>query len=185
MWSYRGQTEACSQSITAIPCHCVSLSFSPRLCLPVGLFRSTPACFITGLLVGLIRARVTVSGPESQRVASDRGENGLTDRRKMGFKQNLPGQFPHSHFGSWSVTAEIHCFYPHSISTSWHAGYNVSQISWMYSIQSSTLREHMLPSCAPLKPRQRWKLLTGPLTAKTPQLTSGRYIPSIHLGRSS
>lgn len=156
MWSYRRRTEPCSQSITAIPCHCVSLSFSPLLCLPIRLFRSTPACFITGLLAGLIRARVTVSGPESQRVAFDRGENGLTDRRKMDFKQNLPGQFPCSHVGSLGVTAEIRCFYPHSISTSWHIRYNVSQISWMYSIQSSTLREHMLPSCAPLKPRQSW-----------------------------
>lgn len=91
--------------------------------------------------------------------------------------------FSRSHVGSLSVTAEICCFYPDSISASWHARYNVSQISWMYSIQSSTLREHMLPSCAPLKPRQSWKLLTGRFTAKTPQLTSGHYILSIHLGK--
>lgn len=140
MWSYRRQTEACSQSITAIPCHhCVSLSFSPLLRLSVRGFRSTPACFITGLLVGLIRARVTVPGPESQRVAFDRGENGLTDMRKTGFKRNLK---------CLSVTTETRCFYPHT-----------QDIMFPKS--------HMLPSCAPLKlqrskfQRQCWKLLTG------------------------
>lgn len=71
-------SQACSQLITAIPRHCVSLS-SPS---PLWVSPSVPACFITGLLVGLICATVTVPGPQPPRTAFGRGQRGHTDRKE-------------------------------------------------------------------------------------------------------
>lgn len=77
--------QAGGQLITALPWHCVSLSSASVLWASL----SVPACFITGLLVGLICATVTVSGPQPPRFAFDRGQRGHTDRKEgwLGFKK--------------------------------------------------------------------------------------------------